>query len=326
MVYCCGVSVSSGCVCCKDCCDWCEDKSENYAVDDTKDNDSYKKDHIHENQTKINQLSNDLRTIIAYKKPLPMYGGSYKSNINSYTTSSYKIFAVPVLACYSGVPDVYNFCAFKLDKEYFSIFPKEMCERVLEYIKYNNIQPDKFHVFVEYQYTTMFSIDEKDYTTDYGKILLRPHLFFADQQGLKTETLMMGNQNEAVLDVYAYCVLSDGKQLGVHNEINFSVHDIGSFSPLEGWFADGKTLKSLAGQDTSILYSFVVDKRNKRAAMTIHLIKVIDNSSAGEQLLNKILTIQNNDCSTLSAAINLASDLDDNVAKEFFEKLVKKDN
>lgn len=328
MVYCCGVSVSSGCVCCKDCCDWCEDKSENYAVDDTKDNDSYKKDHIHENPTKINQLSNDLRTIIAYKKPLPMYGGSYKSNINRYGVLYPQIFAVPVLACYSGVLDVYNFCAFKLDKEYFRIFPSDMCELVLEYIRKEYVEPENFHIFVEYQYNSMSFMQDPDYNNEDldTRILLRPHFFFADQQNLDTKTLIE-NTDQVVLDVHAYCVLSDGYSVMTDDNISFEVHNGGRISPLCGWFKDNKTMQQLAMEEkTSKLYSFVVDKRNKRAAMTIHLIKVIDNSSAGEQLLNKILTIQNNDYSTLSAAINLASDLNDNVAKEFFEKLVQKDN
>lgn len=321
MVYCCGVSVSSGCVCCKDCCDWCEDKSEKDGGGVTNNNISISNDVQRKNHTKLYPMLIDLQKVITCKLPLPKYDKDVCSHIKKYDV--YNIFAVPFLSCYSGFMEVCSFWAFELGKEYFSIFPNDMCERVLEYIKDNNIQPDKFHVFVEYQYTTMFSIDENDYKTDHGKILLRPHLFFADQQGLKTETLME-NTKKAVLDVHAYCVLSDGKQLGVHNNINFSVHNNGSFSPLEGWFADGKTLESLAGQDTSILYSFVADNTSKVAAMTIHLINVVSNNNTAQ--FYKISNARAVSYKTLEEAINLASDLDDNVAKEFFEKLVKKDN
>ena len=327
MVYYCCVSVSSGCVCRKYCCDCCDDASEKDGGCVTNNNDSYKKDPLHEKPTNLNQLFVDLNNISVNNTPLHMYDGSYKSNINMYA-GQYQIFAVPILACYSGVSEVYNFCAFKLDKEYFSLFPKGMCDLVLDYIQKNNIQSENFHIFVEYQYNSMLSLQDFDYNDapPDPRILLRPHFFFADKQGLGIETLM-DNIGKVVLEVRAYCVLSDGNSVVTHDNIVFEVHDGGHISPLYGWFEDEKTMQQLAMEEkTSTLYSFVVDKKRKVAAVTIHLIKVIDNSSASWQFLNKILDIRGKDYSTLSEAINLASDLDDKVAKEFFENLVKKDN
>ena len=258
----------------------------------------------------INELIKNQK--IKYKK-------TDKTNVDSSEYAD-KFQNVPFVSGYYGVGYVKIPFAFELHKEYIDIFPKEMVEKVEEYLRDNEVGGENFHIFFCYQYLLTKYFNENQ------KILFRPHYFIAkkeiDEFYNSLSKLEPKDKNKKIGESFIYpdpakennigniCVIFNNENEITDETIyNFLIHK-GCLST--GQPSIGKNTNDIEDKEIVVLYSFVLETEKKIAALTIHFLRCPNNFPEFPENI-----------STISDAIEFANKQGDNEVVDFLNDITE---
>ena len=226
---------------------------------------------------------------------------------------------VPFLCEYSGVGNVNIPFAFELRKEYIKIFPKEMVEKVKEYLQDNEVNDKNFHIFFCYQYllTKCFPGNKINFCSN---ILFRPHYFIAkkeiDEFKNSLNELNHQDKQEKIKKSAIYpaisniCVIFNNENKITDGTVdNFLIH-YGCLST--GQPSIGKNTNDIEDKEIVVLYSFVLETKKKIAAITIHFLRCPNNFPEFPENI-----------STINDAIEFANRQGDNEVVEFLNDIAE---
>ena len=231
---------------------------------------------------------------------------------------------VPFFSSYNTVNHVIIPFAFKLRNEYFEIFPTEMKEIVKHYINKGEIQENNVKIFFCYQYLITKILNKGiDQIMLVGKgnndineeILFRPHFFIAKEEIDKDSNADLIYSN---MDPGNICVVfnSEKKKILYWLVESFSIHG-GHLS----WQTPSIriTIKETSS-NVEIYYSFVLERKKKIAAMTIHFFKCPGEGYSWDNIDNEINPLNIN---TINDAIKFAETNNDKEVVEFLNSITK---
>ena len=206
-------------------------------------------------------------------------------NVSNSKYGSLNLPNVPFFSSYNTVHHVIIPFAFELRNKYFEIFPIKMQKIVRSYINEEGIQENNVKIFFCYQYLTtkifeketvkllMKEVNKKMKKEIDEEILFRPHFFIAKEE--------IDNDSPANNPNLIYSNMVLGNRCVVFNNKNEKI-----LCCLESYFSIHGGLLSCVTpsigikiKDTSsnveIYYSFVLERKKKIAAMTIHFLKCL---------------------------------------------------
>ena len=252
-----------------------------------------------------------------------------KNTIKNVSNSKYRSLDfpnVPFFSSYNTVNHVIIPFAFELRNEYFKIFPIKMKKIVKSYINKGEIQENNVKIFFCYQYLTtkIFAkavekiCEGEGNKTINEEILFRPHFFIAKKE--------IDNDSEAKNPNLIYSNISPGNMCVVFNsEKKKILHRLESSFSIHGGLLSCVTPSiGIKIKDTSsnveIYYSFVLERKKKIAAMTIHFFKCPGEGYSWENIDNDI---NPSNIKTIADAINFAYKNKDKEVVDFLNSITK---
>lgn len=247
-------------------------------------------------------------------------------NVSNSKYGSLNLPNVPFFSSYNTVHHVIIPFAFKLRNEYFEIFPIKMQKIVRSYINKGEIQENNVKIFFCYQYLTTKIIAKgmeqigagEGNKTINEEILFRPHFFIAKEEidkdsDAKKQDLIYNN-----IDPGNICVVFYNKNVKILSRLveSFSIHG-GHLS----WQTPSIriTIKKTLSK-VEIYYSFVLERKKKIAAMTIHFFKCPGEGYSWDNIDNEINPLNIN---TINDAIKFAETNNDKEVVEFLNSITK---
>ena len=285
----------------KCCCECCED-----CLEDKKSDEELEKNVVIEEEYKY-----DKNTI---------------KNVNNSKYGSLNLPNVPFFSSYNTVDHVIIPFAFELRNEYFERFPTKMKKIVRSYIKKVGIKKKDVKIFFCYQYLTtkIFAKEVEKFSEEVSnkaineEILFRPHFFIAKKE--------IDNDSEAKNPNLIYSNISPGNMCVVFNsEKKKILHCLESYFSIHGGLLSCVTPSiGIKIKDTSsnveIYYSFVLERKKKIAAMTIHFFKCPGEGYSWENIDNDI---NPSNIKTIADAINFAYKNKDKEVVDFLNSITK---
>jgi len=273
-----------------------------------------------------------------------------KNTIKNVSNSKYRSLDfpnVPFFSSYNTVDQVIIPFAFELGNEYFKIFPTKMKEIVRSLIDEEGIQENNVKIFFCYQYLTTKiyakkvkenlkdecnAINKKIFEDECNaineEILFRPHFFIAKEEidnYSKAENKKF-IYSKAENEKYIYSNIEQGNRCVVFNREEENILDcIEKFFSIHGgrlscWTPSiGIKIKETSS-NVEIYYSFVLELKEKIAAMTIHFLKCPDEGYSWENI-NK--EIDPSKIKTIADAIKFAETNNDIEVVEFLNSITK---
>lgn len=231
---------------------------------------------------------------------------------------------VPFFSSYNTVNDVIIPFAFELRNEYFEIFPIKMQKIVKHYINKGEIQENNVKIFFCYQYLITKILNKGiDQIMWVGKgnndineeILFRPHFFIAKEEIGKDSNADLIYSN---MESGNRCVVfnSEKKKILHRLESSFSIHGglLSCVTP-----SIGIKIKDTSS-NVEIYYSFVLERKKKIAAMTIHFLKCPDEGYSCENIAKNI---NPSNIKTIADAIKFAHKNNDKKVESFLKSITK---
>ena len=251
-------------------------------------------------------------------------------NVSNSKYGSLNLPNVPFFSSYNTVHHVIIPFAFELRNKYFEIFPIKMQKIVRSYINEEGIQENNVKIFFCYQYLTtkifeketvkllMKEVNKKMKKDIDEEILFRPHFFIAKEE--------IDNDSPANNPNLIYSNMVSGNRCVVFNNKNEKI-----LCCLESYFSIHGGLLSCVTpsigikiKDTSsnveIYYSFVLERKKKIAAMTIHFFKCPGEGYSWENIDNDI---NPSNIKTIADAINFAYKNKDKEVVDFLNSITK---
>lgn len=247
-------------------------------------------------------------------------------NVNNSKYGSLSLPNVPFFSSYNTVNNVIIPFAFELHNKYFEIFPRKMQKIVRRYINKGEIQENNVKIFFCYQYLTTKILKKgmeqigagEGYKDINEEILFRPHFFIAKKE--------IDNDSEAKNPNLIYSNISPGNMCVVFNsEKKKILHCLESSFSIHGGLLSCVTPSiGIKIKDTSsnveIYYSFVLERKKKIAAMTIHFFKCPGEGYSWENIDNDI---NPSNIKTIADAINFAYKNKDKEVVDFLNSITK---
>ena len=285
----------------KCCCECCED-----CLEDKKSDEELEKNVVIEEEYK--------------------YDKNINKNVNNSKYGSLNLPNVPFFSSYNTVNHVIIPFAFELRNEYFERFPIGMKKIVRSYIKKVGIKKKDVKIFFCYQYLTtkIFAKEVEKFSEEVSnkaineEILFRPHFFIAKKE--------IDNDSEAKNPNLIYSNISPGNMCVVFNsEKKKILHRLESSFSIHGGLLSCVTPSiGIKIKDTSsnveIYYSFVLERKKKIAAMTIHFFKCPGEGYSWENIDNDI---NPSNIKTIADAINFAYKNKDKEVVDFLNSITK---
>ena len=280
------------------CCECCED-----CLEDKKSDEELEKNVVIEEEYKY-----DKNTI---------------KNVNNSKYGSLNLPNVPFFSSYNTVDHVIIPFAFELRNEYFEIFPRKMKKIVRRCINKGEIQENNVKIFFCYQYLTTKILKKgmeqigagEGYKDINEEILFRPHFFIAKEEIDKDSNADLIYSN---MDPGNICVVfnSEKKKILHRLESSFSIHGglLSCVTP-----SIGIKIKDTSS-NVEIYYSFVLERKKKIAAMTIHFFKCPGEGYSWENIDNDI---NPSNIKTIADAINFAYKNKDKEVVDFLNSITK---
>ena len=254
------------------------------------------------------------------------YAKNTDKNVSNSKYGSLNLPNVPFFSSYNTVNNVIIPFAFELRNEYFERFPIEMKKIVRFHINEENINKKDVKIFFCYQYLTtkIFAKEVEKFSEEVSnkaineEILFRPHFFIAKKE--------IDNDSEAKNPNLIYSNISPGNMCVVFNsEKKKILHRLESSFSIHGGLLSCVTPSiGIKIKDTSsnveIYYSFVLERKKKIAAMTIHFFKCPGEGYSWENIDNDI---NPSNINTINDAINFAHKNNDEKVESFLKSITK---
>ena len=285
----------------KCCCECCED-----CLEDKKSDEELEKNVVIEEEYKY-----DKNTI---------------KNVNNSKYGSLNLPNVPFFSSYNTVDHVIIPFAFELRNGYFGRFPIEMQKNVRLCINKVGIKEKDVKIFFCYQYLTtkIFAKEVEKFSEEVSnkaineEILFRPHFFIAKEEIDSDSPANNLNLIYSNTDPGNICVVfnSEKKKILHCVERSFSIHG-GSLSCVTP--SIHRKIKDTSS-NVEIYYSFVLERKKKIAAMTIHFFKCPGEGYSWENIDNDI---NPSNIKTIADAINFAYKNKDKEVVDFLNSITK---
>ena len=247
-------------------------------------------------------------------------------NVSNSKYGSLNLPNVPFFSSYNTVDHVIIPFAFELRNGYFGRFPIEMQKNVRLCINKVGIKEKDVKIFFCYQYLTtkIFAKEVEKFSEEVSnkaineEILFRPHFFIAKKE--------IDNDSEAKNPNLIYSNISPGNMCVVFNsEKKKILHRLESSFSIHGGLLSCVTPSiGIKIKDTSsnveIYYSFVLERKKKIAAMTIHFFKCPGEGYSWENIDNDI---NPSNIKTIADAINFAYKNKDKEVVDFLNSITK---
>lgn len=254
------------------------------------------------------------------------YDKNTNKNVSNSKYGSLYLPNVPFFSSYNTVNHVIIPFAFELRNEYFERFPIEMKKIVRFHINEENINKKDVKIFFCYQYLTTKILKKGIEQILVGKgnndineeILFRPHFFIAKEE-IDSDSLANNlNLIYSNTDPGNICVVfnSEKKKILYWLEKLFSIHG-GHLSCVTP--SIHRKIRETSSK-VEIYYSFVLERKKKIAAMTIHFFKCPGEGYSWENIDNDI---NPSNIKTIADAINFAYKNKDKEVVEFLNSITK---
>ena len=254
------------------------------------------------------------------------YDKNTNKNVSNSKYGSLNLPNVPFFSSYNTVNHVIIPFAFELRNEYFERFPIEMKKIVRFRINEENINKKDVKIFFCYQYLTTKIIAKgmeqigagEGNKTINEEILFRPHFFIAKEEIDSDSPANNPNLIYSNTDPGNICVVfnSEKKKILYWLERLFSIHG-GHLSCVTP--SIHRKIRETSSK-VEIYYSFVLERKKKIAAMTIHFLKCLGEEYSCENIDNDINPSK---IKTIADAISFAEANKDKEVVEFLNSITK---
>ena len=247
-------------------------------------------------------------------------------NVSNSKYGSLNLPNVPFFSSYNTVDHVIIPFAFELRNGYFGRFPIEMQKNVRLCINKVGIKEKDVKIFFCYQYLTTKILKKgfeqisggKGYKDINEEILFRPHFFIAKEEIDNDSPANNPNLIYSNTDPGNICVVFNSEKENILDciEKNFSIHGgrLSFRTP-----SIGIKIKETSS-NVEIYYSFVLERKKKIAAMTIHFFKCPGEGYSWENIDNDI---NPSNIKTIADAINFAYKNKDKEVVDFLNSITK---